>query len=65
VEATVTGSSCEAIVSLAFGDGLTTSGSCDPSANYYMGKERDWETNLDNFGARFYSNLRGRFMSAN
>lgn len=63
VETAVTGSSCETIVSLPFGDGLTTSGSCDPSALYFTGKERDWETNLDNFGARYSSSQFGRFMS--
>ena len=64
VETAVNGTACETIQSVAFGDGLSTSGSCDPSAKYFTGKERDWESNLDNFGARYYSSQIGRFMSA-
>jgi RHS repeat-associated protein len=64
VQTAVNGTACETIVSLPFGDGLTTSGSCDPSAEYFTGKEQDWESNLDNFEARFYSSQFGRFMSA-
>ena len=35
------------------------------STNHYKftGKERDTESNLDDFGARYYSNTMGRFMS--
>lgn len=64
VETTVNGSSCETITNTAFGDGLNTSGSCDPTSLRFTGKMRDFETNLDNFGARFYSNQLGRFMSS-
>ncbi len=59
----VNGAACETITSLAFGDGLTTSGSCDPTALRFTGKQRDWESNLDYFGARYYSSQLGRFMS--
>jgi RHS repeat-associated protein len=61
---TVTGSLCETISSLAFGDGMSTSGSCgDPSPMHFTGKERDSESGLDNFGARYNSSSLGRFMS--
>ncbi len=36
-----------------------------PDSNHYLftGKERDQESSLDNFGARYYSSALGRFMS--
>jgi RHS repeat-associated protein len=59
-----TGSPCETIASLPFGDGQTITGSCgDPSPMHFTGKEGDAESNLDNFGARYYSNAFGRWMS--
>jgi RHS repeat-associated protein len=64
VRSTVSGSSCESIISLPFGDGESTSGTCgDPSTRHFTGKERDTESNLDNFGARYYSSMMGRFLS--
>jgi RHS repeat-associated protein len=58
------GARCETIASLPFGDGQTIAGSCgDPSPNHFTGKERDAETNLDNFGARYNASNLGRFMS--
>lgn len=63
VETGVSGASCETTTSLPFGDGLNTSGSCDPTALRFTGKQRDFETNLDNFGARYNSSSLGRFMS--
>jgi len=30
-------------------------------ASLFTGKERDWESNLDNFGARYFSSQMGRF----
>lgn len=64
VQTAVNGTSCETITSLAFGDGLTASGSCDPTALRFTGKQRDWESNLDYFGARYYSSQLGRWLSA-
>ena len=58
----VNGTRCETIVSLAFGDGQVASGSCDPTPLHFTGKERDSESGLDDFGARFYSSSIGRFM---
>ncbi len=64
VRTTATGASCETITSLAFGDGQSTTGSCaDPSPMHFTGKERDSESGLDNFGARYNSSNLGRFMS--
>src|SRR5947199_82236 len=38
----VSGTRCETITSLPFGDGQTTGGSCgDPSPDHFTGKERD------------------------
>jgi RHS repeat-associated protein len=58
------GARCETITSLPFGDGQTTAGSCgDPSPNHFTGKERDAESGLDHFGARYNASSLGRFMS--
>jgi len=59
---TATGSSYETCTSLPFGDALTCSGS-DPSPIHFTGKERDAESGLDNFGARYNASTIGRFMS--
>jgi len=46
---------------LPFGEQIAGGG----ATNFkFTGKERDWESNLDNFGARYYSSQLGRFMSA-
>jgi RHS repeat-associated protein len=50
--------------SLPFGDGLNCSGSTQfPTEHHCTGKERDSESGLDNFGARYYGSNMGRFMS--
>jgi RHS repeat-associated protein len=60
----VTGSLCETISSLPFGDGMSTSGICgDPSPMHFTGQERDTETNLDDFKARYMASSLGRFVS--
>ena len=65
VRTAVNGSVCESITSLPFGDGQSTTGSCaDASTRHFTGKERDPESNLDYFGARYFSSSTGRFMSA-
>lgn len=54
---------CETITSLPFGDLQTTSGSCgDPSPLHFTGKQRDTESGLDNFGARYDSSSMARFI---
>jgi RHS repeat-associated protein len=64
VRSDMSGAPCETISSLPFGDGQSTSGSCgDPSTRHFTGKERDMESGLDNFGARYNSSNLGRFMS--
>jgi len=47
-----------------FGDGLTCSGpGVDVSKHHFTGKERDTESGLDYFGARYYGSSMGRWMS--
>ncbi len=53
------GESCQ---SLPFGDGQVCAGS-DVSPLHFTGKERDTESNLDDFDARYYSSQLGRFMT--
>jgi RHS repeat-associated protein len=49
---------------LPFGDNLTPSGTgTDSTEHHFTGKERDAESGLDYFGARYYSSSVGRFMS--
>jgi RHS repeat-associated protein len=61
---TYNGAVCESITSLPFGDGQTTTGYCyHDSPVHFTGKERDPESGLDNFGARYNSSNIGRFMS--
>jgi RHS repeat-associated protein len=64
VRTDITGASCETIASLPFGDNQTISGTCgDVDAHHFTGKERDSESGLDNFGARYNASTMGRFMS--
>jgi RHS repeat-associated protein len=50
--------------SLPFGDGLSCTNSTEyPTEHHFTGKERDTESGLDYFGARYYSSSIGRFMS--
>jgi RHS repeat-associated protein len=64
VRSSLSGVSCETVTSLAFGDGMTTTGSCsDISPLHFTGKQRDTESGLDYFGARYNSSGLGRFMS--
>jgi RHS repeat-associated protein len=61
----LTGTVCESITSLPFGDNQVTSGTCgDVSPMHFTGKMRDTESNLDYFDARYYSSTLGRFMIA-
>jgi len=52
----------ETCTSLPFGDAQSCTAT-DPSPLHFTGKERDYESNLDNFGARYNSSSMGRFMS--
>jgi RHS repeat-associated protein len=57
------GTLCETLASLPFGDAQQTSGTCYPSPVFFTGKERDAESGLDYFGARYYASSMGRWMS--
>ncbi len=60
----LTGTPCETITSLPFGDNQTITSTCgDLSPLHFTGKERDAESNLDNFGARYFTSAMGRFMT--
>jgi RHS repeat-associated protein len=49
---------------LPFGDSLNCNGNTNPSGYHFTGKERDTESGLDNFGARYYASNMGRFISS-
>ncbi len=49
--------------SLPFGDALSCTGLQTLSTLHFTGKERDSESGLDNFGARYYGSSLGRFMT--
>jgi RHS repeat-associated protein len=54
----------EVCASLPFGDQLQCSGSPQsPNEQHFTGKERDQESGLDYFGARYYASSMGRFLS--
>jgi len=60
----LTGTVCEQIASLPFGDNQTITSTCgDLSPLHFTGKERDGESGLDNFEARYYGSSLGRFMT--
>jgi RHS repeat-associated protein len=59
----VTGTICQTISSLPFGDAQQINGSCTPSPVFFTSKERDTESGLDYFGARYYASTMGRWMS--
>jgi RHS repeat-associated protein len=59
----MTGTLCQTITSQPFGDGQQSSGTCFPSNRFFTGKERDTESGLDYFGARYYGSSIGRWMS--
>ncbi|AEU36103.1 RHS repeat-associated core domain protein [Granulicella mallensis MP5ACTX8] len=58
-----TGTLCETTTSQPFGDNQQTSGTCFPSPTFFTGKERDAESGLDYFGARYFGSSMGRWMS--
>jgi RHS repeat-associated protein len=62
VRTNVSGGVYETCTSLPFGDSLARSNS-DASPMHFTGKQHDFESGLDNFGARYYSPLMGRFVT--
>jgi RHS repeat-associated protein len=68
VQASANGATEETCTSFPFGDGLScgaTSASTadDATEHHFTGKERDAESLLDYFGARYYSSPNGSFIS--
>jgi RHS repeat-associated protein len=54
----------ETCSSLPFGDALSCTNNLQfPTEHHFTGKERDTESGLDYFGARYYASNTGRFMS--
>ncbi len=43
---------CETVASQPFGDNVQKSASCDVTPDFFTGKPRDTESNLDDFGAQ-------------
>jgi RHS repeat-associated protein len=50
-------------ISLPFGDALICGGSASLSGHHFTGQVHDQESGNDDFGARYYSNNMGRFVS--
>jgi RHS repeat-associated protein len=62
MQTTAAGNQEEVCYSYPFGDGLTCTGS-DATEHHFTSKERDAESGLDYFGARYLSSDLGRFMT--
>ena len=62
VQGNVAGTVEETCQSLPYGDSLNCTGS-DATELHFTGKERDAESGLDYFGARYYASSMGRFLS--
>jgi len=58
----VSGAASETCTSLPFGDGQTCTGT-DASPMHFTGKHWDTESNLDDFGARYYSSGMARWVT--
>jgi RHS repeat-associated protein len=63
VVANANGARDEYCTGFPFGDNLNCPGAGDPSPQHFTGKERDTESGLDYFGARYYGSNMGRWMS--
>jgi RHS repeat-associated protein len=62
MQTTAAGNNEEVCYSYPFGDGLTCTGS-DATEHHFTSKERDTESGLDYFGARYLSSDLGRWMT--
>ena len=60
---TAAGNNEEVCYSYPFGDGLTCTGSADATEHHFTSKERDTESGLDYFEARYLSSDLARFMT--
>jgi RHS repeat-associated protein len=58
---TVSGGLQGSCQSLPFGDGFSCT--ADMSPLHFTGKEHDYESNLESFGARYYNSVYGRFVT--
>jgi RHS repeat-associated protein len=64
VQTDFAGATEQTCASLPFGDALACTGSNQfPTEHHFTGKERDTESGLDYFGARYYASNMGRFLS--
>jgi len=64
VQASASGTVELSFSNLPYGDGFTPAGSGqDATQHHFTGKERDTESGLDYFGARYYASTMGRWMS--
>jgi RHS repeat-associated protein len=63
MQTTASGNQEEVCDSYPFGDGLSCSGGADATEHHFTGKERDAESGLDYFGARYLNSDLGRWMS--
>jgi RHS repeat-associated protein len=62
MQTNASGNQEEICYSYPFGDGLSCTGT-DATEHHFTGKERDTESGLDYFGARYLSSNLGRFMT--
>jgi RHS repeat-associated protein len=63
VVAKADGSVAGTCINLPFGDELTCTGSASLSGHHFTGQLHDQESNNDYFGARYYAEYTGRFLS--
>jgi RHS repeat-associated protein len=63
MQTTSGGNQQETCISNPFGDGLSCTGGTDATEQHFTGKDRDVESGLDYFYARYYSSILGRFMT--
>jgi len=63
VQISASGGAQETCISNPFGDGLSCTGGGDATEQHFTGKDRDVESSLDYFYARYYSSNMGRFMT--
>jgi RHS repeat-associated protein len=63
MQTNASGNQEEICYSYPFGDGLTCTGAADDTEHHFTQKERDAESGLDYFGARYLNSNLGRFMT--
>ena len=63
MQANASGNQEEVCYSYPFGDGLLCKGTVDSTEHHFTGKERDTESGLDYFGARYFTSDLARWMT--